>query len=283
MTAIKRWLPLVVGVALVTMLIITSAFAGEGTFEVRHQASTGVKHVAREHPVRKAVQLVSAEPEGIDVQALRRQIVDRGAYIANALGNGPYDSPRSGPQFFYGQTAVGYRNFEELDSNIEEMLLNKNKRCEISCAACATYCWQWAMKDVPNLYWRKCVLAVGESGLGAILEGDGTIDYIKSNGQPGDLLFFTADGDSYNAYAKCRYDGVNAHSVEGAWSHTELYIGHYKNDAQGSDMEYACVASNGSSQAWSIKPLGTHSGRKVYLCSLSKYLETCAPTIKGGS
>ncbi len=210
-----------------------------------------------------------------DAKDLRQRIVDRGVYIANTLGNGPRDAPRSGSQFYYDRAAAGYGTFKELDDNIAKMLTDSSKRCDISCIACATYCWQWAMQDVPNLYWCGCSAAVGRSAYGAVLEGDGTVEYIKEHGQPGDLIFFTADYDAYNAYANYRFDGENPHYKYGAWAHAELYIGPYKDEALGSDMAYACVASNEPGHDWNIKDVGTHDGRKVYLCSLAKYIEFC--------
>lgn len=208
-------------------------------------------------------------------------IANKGIEIANTLGNGAASS-YSGTytrgtltQFHYSQTGGGYGSFTELDNSIKSMKADSSKTCSISCVAAATYPWQAIMPDVPGLYQRGASTACGSTAYGAVLEGDGTVEYIQKNARPGDLIFWTAANDKYNSYENYRYDGT-PHYLKGAWSHGELYIGPYKDEANGIDIPYARVGSNDVGWDWCIKPfVGTSKGKKVYMVSLQKYFEYC--------
>lgn len=200
--------------------------------------------------------------------------------IANTLGDGawaPSGKAWTGQTTRWGQsqfkytisTTADYSPFSTLKANIEAMRKDSSKTCGISCIAAATYCWQYYMQDIPNIYQTGCSYAMGKTPYGEVATGDGTIEYVIAHAEPGDLIFFTANNDTHNAYATARYPNYKY----GSWSHAELYVGPYKDEGNGVEIEHAMVGSNepGNGTNWNIKAVATHNGRKVYLVKLKDW------------
>lgn len=192
--------------------------------------------------------------------------------LCEELGNGGNTSysdvsGRAVGQFRYSISSTSdYSSADALRQNIMAMVEDSSKTSTISCCAFATFCWHTLLTG-SSPYGTQCSGTV-KSNFQDIIEGDGTIDYIKEHAKPGDLLFYTHTPQSSPPIGN-----------SGTYAHAEVYIGSYQGtDAHGTryELEYACAGSNqpNINRDACIKSLETtvSGDRGVFLVSLEKWI-----------
>lgn len=216
---------------------------------------------------------------------VRNNIASLAAGLCEKYGNGgsmeyTYTQRKQG-QFRYslalsGGKRVGYNTRADMQEQLKRMSTDPNAVGYISCCGFALFCWDTMLLG-DSFYTTMCEVAI-HTYFQDIIEGDGTLDYIKQHAKPGDLLFYTDRSKDVGS------PPVKATMTAGEnYTHVEVFLGSYSGvDAQGTSyqMEYACAGSNepNKNRDACIKTLeSTVSPRSskhkaIYLVSLDKWI-----------
>ena len=127
------------------------------------------------------------------------------------------------------------------------------------------------------MYQLSCSQAAGDTIYGELLVGDGTIEWVWENAEPGDLIFYSGPA-SIPAKDCIRWSKGREGFKANSWSHCELYIGQYT-CTDGTVWEHANASSNANAIGKNVDIHNftvTGSNRAVYVVHLKDWLEKMA-------